>query len=122
MPASAYRPAFDEIVADPNQLLQVGEADRQPVATAQLTFAPRRLTYVGGLFCIVESVRVRSDQRSKGFGQQLMEHVLGLAQERGATRVELTSNAQRKRAREFYTRLGFVASHIGMKYYLGGES
>lgn len=51
-----------------------------------------------------------------------MEHVLELARERGAARVELTTNAQRVRAQEFYTRLGFVASHIGMKYFLEGES
>lgn len=118
---SAYRPAFDEIIADPNQQLLIGEAKGQAMATAQLTWA-RRLTYVGGLFCIVESVRMRSDQRGRGFGTQLMEHVLQLARERGAARVELTTNAQRERARRFYTRLGFVASHIGMKYYLGRES
>ena len=118
---SAYRRAFDEILADPHEQLLVGDTGGEVVATVQLTWA-RRLTYVGGLFCIVESIRVRSDQRSKGFGGQLMEHVLGLARERGAARVELTTNAQRERAREFYTRLGFVASHIGMKYYLGGGS
>lgn len=121
VPVSAYRQAFDEISADPNHQLLVGEAGGQVVATAQLTWA-RRLTYVGGLFCIVESVRVRSGQRGNGFGGQLMEHVLELARERGAARVELTTNAQRVRAQEFYTRLGFVASHIGMKYFLEGES
>jgi len=121
VPVSAYRQAFDEIIADPNQRLLVGESGSQVVATAQLTWA-RRLTYVGGLFCIVESVRVRSDQRGNGLGRQLMEHVLELARERGAARVELTTNAQRVRAQEFYTRLGFVASHIGMKYFLEGES
>ena len=47
--------------------------------------------------------------------------VLDLAQARGAARVELTTNAQRDRARVFYERLGFVPSHIGMKYYLGGS-
>ena len=121
VPVSAYRQAFDEIIADPNQRLLVGEAGGQMVATAQLTWA-RRLTYVGGLFCIVESVRVRSDQRGNGFGRQLMEHVLELARDRGAARVELTTNAQRVRAQEFYARLGFVASHVGMKYFLEGES
>ena len=121
VPVSAYQQAFDEIIADPNQRLLVGEAGGQMVATAQLTWA-RRLTYVGGLFCIVESVRVRSDQRGNGLGRQLMEHVLELARERGAARVELTTNAQRVRAQEFYARLGFVASHVGMKYFLEGES
>ena len=50
-----------------------------------------------------------------------MRHVLDLARGRGAVRVELTTNAQRTAARRFYDRLGFTASHVGMKYYLGGE-
>lgn len=120
-PSSSYRAAFDEILADPHHQLLVGESADEVVATAQLTWA-RRLTYVGGLFCIVESVRVRSDQRGQGFGRQLMEHVLQAARERCAARVELTTNAQRTRAQEFYRRLGFVASHVGMKHHLGGES
>ncbi len=33
----------------------------------------------------------------------------------------LTTNAQRRAARRFYDRLGFTASHVGMKHYLGGE-
>ena len=121
VPSSAYRPAFEEILTDPHEELLVGEADGVVVATAQLTWA-RRMTYVGGLFCIVESVRVRSDLRGTGYGTQLIEHVLRLARERGAARVELTSNARRERARKFYERLGFVASHVGMKYYLGAAS
>ena len=31
------------------------------------------------------------------------------------------TSEQRDAARRFYERLGFVASHVGMKYYLGGE-
>ena len=34
----------------------------------------------------------------------------------------LIRGAQRVRAQQFYARLGFVASHIGMKYFLEGES
>ena len=34
---------------------------------------------------------------------------------------ELATNAQRRAARRFYDRLGFTASHVGMKHYLGGE-
>jgi GNAT superfamily N-acetyltransferase len=120
VPVSAYRAAFDEITADAHQQLLVGEVDGQVVATAQVTWI-RRLTYVGGEMGVVESVRVRSDLRGRGYGARLMRHVLDLARARGAVRVELTTNAQRDAARRFYERLGFVASHIGMKYYLGGE-
>ena len=117
--ATAYGDAFDEITSDAHQQLLVGEVDGEVVATAQLTWV-RHLTYVGGLMCVVESVRVRSDLRGRGLGRELMEHVIALGN-RGAARVELTTNAQRLRARQFYADLGFVASHVGMKYYLGGQ-
>lgn len=120
VPVSAYRAAFDEITADAHQQLLVGEVEGQVVATAQVTWI-RRLTYVGGEMGVVESVRVRSDLRGRGYGWRLMRHVLDLARARGAVRVELTTNAQRDGARRFYERLGFVGSHVGMKYYLGGE-
>jgi GNAT superfamily N-acetyltransferase len=120
VPVSAYREAFDEITADLHQQLLVGELNGAVVATGQLTWV-RRLTYVGGLMCIVESVRVHPEQRGRGLGQALMRHVIDLARTRGAVRVELTTNGDRDRARQFYTRLGFVPSHVGMKYYLGGS-
>ncbi len=37
------------------------------------------------------------------------------ARRRGSFRVQLTSNKVRRRAHRFYERLGFVASHEGMK-------
>jgi GNAT superfamily N-acetyltransferase len=117
--ASSYADAFDEITGDAHQQLLLGEVDGEVVATGQLTWV-RHLTYVGGLMCVVESVRVRSDLRGAGLGRALMEHVIELARGRGAARVELTTNVQRTRAQQFYRELGFVASHVGMKYYLGG--
>jgi len=119
-PTAAYRAAFEEIRADPHQDLLVGEVDGEVVATAQVTWV-RHLTYVGGLMCQLESVRVRSDRRDAGLGRQLVEHVVAEARARGAARVELTTNARRARAQEFYRSLGFTASHVGMKLYLGGE-
>jgi GNAT superfamily N-acetyltransferase len=117
VPVADYRAAFEEITADAHQQLLVGELDGPVVATAQVTWV-RRLTYVGGEMGIVESVRVRSDLRGRGLGETLMRHVLDLARGRGAVRVELTTNARREAARRFYERLGFVASHVGMKHSL----
>jgi GNAT superfamily N-acetyltransferase len=118
VPVAAYRAAFDEITADAHQQLLVGEVDGEVVATAQVTWI-RRLTYVGGEMGVVESVRVRSDLRGRALGERLMRHVVDLARDRGAVRVELTTNARRDAARRFYERLGFVGSHVGMKLYLG---
>lgn len=115
-----YRPAFEEILAADHLQLLVGEEDGQVVATAQVTWL-RHLTYAGRLKCHVESVRVRSDLRGGGRGRTLMAHVADLARARDAARVELTTNRLRERAHDFYTSLGFVPSHVGMKLYLGGD-
>ena len=121
VPVEAYRDAFDEITADAHQQLLVGELDGELVATAQVTWV-RRLTYVGGEMGVVESVRVRSDLRGRGLGERLMNHLADLARARGAVRLELTTNAQRERAQQFYVRLGYRPTHVGMKLYLGGTS
>ena len=120
IPVECYRAAFDEITADAHQQLLVGELDGEVVATAQVTWI-RRLTYVGGEMGVVESVRVRSDLRGRRLGEQLMRHLADLARQRGAVRLELTTNARRARAQAFYERLGFVPSHVGMKLYLGAD-
>ena len=121
VPPEAYAAAFDEITADAHQQLLVGEVDGAVVATAQVTWV-RHMTYVGGLMCVVESVRVRSDLRGSGLGRRLMEYVVEAARDRGAVRVERTTNARHERAQQFYKNLGFVPSHVGMKLYLGGRS
>ncbi len=116
--AAPYVQAYEEIAADPNALLLVGEIDGEVVATCQLNFL-RHLMHHGGLIAQVESVRTVSHLRGRGLGSALMEWVVAEARRRGAVRVQLTSNAVRVDAHRFYERLGFVASHVGMKLYLG---
>ena len=112
-----YAAALDEILAAPHSTVLIGEVDGQVVATAQVTWQ-RRLMYGAGLVCQVESVRVASSRRSEGLGGELMRWIIDDARRRRCARIELTSNARRVDARRFYERLGFTASHIGMKLYL----
>jgi hypothetical protein len=49
----------------------------------------------------------------------MMHFARAEAERRGALRVQLTSNVQRERAHRFYERLGYRATHKGMKLYLG---
>jgi len=42
------------------------------------------------------------DHRSKGFGRQLFEHLVGWAEDRGCERIALSSGLQRERAHRFY--------------------
>jgi len=44
-----------------------------------------------------------------------MRHVIALAKERGCALLQLTTNKARDDAQRFYRRLGFTASHEGMK-------
>jgi GNAT superfamily N-acetyltransferase len=112
-----YAAALDEILAAPHSTVLIGELDGEVVATAQVTWQ-RRLMYGAALVCQVESVRVSSRHRSAGLGAELMRWIIDDAQRRDCARIELTSNAKRVDARRFYERLGFTASHVGMKLYL----
>ena len=114
----AYLAAFRELDADPNQTLLVAELEGRVVGTLQLTFI-RHLMYQGGLIAQIEAVRIDAPLRGRGLGEQMMKHAIDEARRRGAARVQLTTNKQRKDAHRFYERLGFVASHEGMKLYLG---
>ena len=108
------RAAFAELLADPGELLMVGELGGALVATAQVSWL-RHLMYDGGLVCQLESVRVAASHRGGGLGQRLVATIIELAKQRGCARLQLSTNAARTDARRFYRRLGFVESHIGMK-------
>jgi len=110
----SYAEAFKEIDADPRQLLAVAVADDEVVGTLQLTFIPG-LSRLGATRALIEAVRVRSDQRGGGLGGHLIQWAIDTARERGAAMIQLTTDASRKDAHRFYERLGFVASHVGMK-------
>jgi GNAT superfamily N-acetyltransferase len=113
LPAS-YGAAFDAIDADPNQELVVAEYGGAVVGVLQLTFIPS-LTYRGGWRALIEGVRVAAALRSAGVGQRLFEWAIARARERGCHLLQLTSDKTRPEAIRFYERLGFVASHEGLK-------
>jgi GNAT superfamily N-acetyltransferase len=113
----AYAEAFTEIDADPRQVLAVAVADGEVVGTLQLTFIPG-LSRLGATRALIEAVRVRSDRRGGGLGAHLVRWAVDTARERGAAVVQLTTDASRVDAHRFYERLGFAATHVGMKMVL----
>jgi|SRR5579862_9045576 len=113
----AYYAAFDAIHADNNCRLIVAELENKIIGTFQITFI-RYLTFQGGKRAIIEEVRIDKSMRNKGFGKMMMEWAIQLAKENACHLVQLTSNKQRTQAIEFYKRLGFVASHEGLKLYV----
>ena len=113
----SYVAAFTLIDTDPRQHLVVVEQAGAIIGTLQLTVLPG-LSYQGSLRAQIESVRVDSRFRGQGIGHRLMTWAITRAREEGCSVVQLTTHNQRGDAHRFYTRLGFIASHIGMKLVL----
>lgn len=110
----SYYDAFDEIDYDRHNELIVAEVNGEIIGTLQLTFIPS-LSYQGGKRAQIEAVRVDRKHRSQGIGGQLFEWAIVRAREEGCRLVQLTTNNTRSDAQRFYERLGFTASHTGMK-------
>lgn len=110
----AVRAAFEAIERDPNNELWLGELGGEAVAMLQLTLIPG-LSRGGMTRALVEAVRVRADLRGRGIGEALMRHVEKRARAAGCGLMQLTTDRQRLAAHRFYERLGYVASHLGMK-------
>jgi len=113
----AYERAFADLDADPRNFLIVADDGGDVLACLQITYIPG-LGRHGAERCQIEAVRVRSDQRGRGLGSQLLTWTIEQARTRGCGLVQLTSDKSRADAHRFYTRLGFVASHEGMKLVL----
>lgn len=109
-----YERAFEMIDGDPAHLLVVGELGGEVVATFQLSYLPG-LSRRGSLRAQIEAVRVDDALRGQGVGALMIQWAIDQARARGCSLVQLTTDKSRAAAHRFYERLGFVASHEGMK-------
>ncbi|MGB5203696.1 GNAT family N-acetyltransferase [Eudoraea sp.] len=113
-----YLNAFDKINSDQNQELMVMSNDSGDIiGTLQLSFI-QYLTYQGGIRAQIEAVRVHEDYRNKGIGKELIQWAIDRAKQKEAHVVQLTTDKKRDTAVKFYEKLGFIASHEGMKLHL----
>lgn len=108
------RGAFREIENDPNVAVWVAEHQGVVVAMAQLNVIAG-LSRGGMKRALVEGVRVRSDLRGHGIGESFMQLLMEQSRQAGCQLIQLTSDKRRPDAHRFYERLGFIASHEGMK-------
>jgi ribosomal protein S18 acetylase RimI-like enzyme len=112
--ADAYRTAFGQVEASPDNRVIVAEVDGQVAGTLQLTLIPG-LSRQGVTRAQIESVRVAASQRGQGLGHELIGWAIAEAKKAGCGLVQLTSDKQRPGAIRFYESLGFTASHEGLK-------
>ena len=111
---TSYIKAFEAITSDPNNELVVACIGDDVVGVLQITFTPY-LTYQGGWRATIEGVRTASSMRGKGLGTELFKWAIERAKERGCHLLQLTTDKKRPDALRFYEKLGFEATHEGMK-------
>ena len=113
-PPPSYFKAFEALDRDPNiQLVVAEDGEGAVVGCLQLCILPG-LSSQGASRGLIEDVRVASDRRSRGIGEQLVRWALAEACARGCKLVELLTHHTRVDAQRFYERLGFARSHVGM--------
>ncbi len=115
--AQAYWDAFDAIAAQRGNEVLVAEAAGEVVGCLQVTVIPG-LSRTGTTRGQIEGVRVGARYRSQGVGEALVRAAVERARELGCRLVQLTTDRARPDAQRFYERLGFEASHVGMKLLL----
>ena len=111
---SGYWDAFDAIAKQPGNELFVAELDGEVIGCLQLTVIPG-LSRMGMTRGQIEGVRVSSRYRGRRIGEVLVAAAMDRARSLGCRAVQLTTDKSRVDAHRFYERLGFEATHVGMK-------
>ncbi len=109
-----YQKAFAALTAQMGNAIIVGDDRGTVVACLQLMIVPG-LSRMGATRAFIEGVRVAQSLRGKGVGETLVREAIERARAAGCRLVQLTSDNSRTDAHRFYERLGFKATHIGMK-------
>ncbi len=138
---SAYERAYDLITADPHQLLvsveengaaTVGRTTEDDGATGMFPIAadePTELPIVGTLQLSlipglsragttrlqIEAVRIAPSAQGLGLGSAIFAWAHERGRAAGARLAQLTTDKSRADAQRFYARLGYRASHEGLK-------
>ena len=110
----AYARAFAAMSAQPGNVYLVAEIAGDVAGCLQLTVI-HGLSRQGASRAQIEGVRLHADHRGQGIGEELFRAAFERATAEGCTLVQLTTDRQRADALRFYERLGFEATHWGMK-------
>jgi diamine N-acetyltransferase len=110
----AYPLAWEAMRGQAGNVLLVAEVAGAVVGCLQLVVIPG-LARAGMKRAQLEGVRVARDHRGRGIGERLVEAAVARAAADGCGLMQLATDLTRPDAKRFYERLGFVASHHGMK-------
>lgn len=109
-----YAEAFRAMSAQPGNVYLVAEEHGRVIGCLQFTVI-HGLSRQGAARAQIEGVRVDAARRGRGVGEALFEAAFERAAASGCALVQLTTDRRRSDALRFYERLGFEATHWGMK-------
>ncbi|MBN8199745.1 MULTISPECIES: GNAT family N-acetyltransferase [Bacillaceae] len=109
-----YYKAFKAIEVQSGNQIILAVDGQSVIGCLQLTIIPG-LARQGMKRAQIEGVRVDQRHRGKRVGEALFKEAIAIAKSEGCGLVQLTTDKQRDDAHRFYNRLGFFASHEGMK-------
>jgi N-acetylglutamate synthase-like GNAT family acetyltransferase len=99
--------ALRRLLDDPGAFVVVAADDEQGVV-GLLSLSCRPVLRLQGVVATIEELAVRSDARTRGVGDRLLQYAKGLASERGWVRLEMTVTRRREVTRSnFFDSRGF---------------
>lgn len=114
---TAYYEAFHAIESQIGNQIILAVENQKVIGCLQLTIIPG-LARQGMKRAQIEGVRVDRNYRGKKIGEKLFKEAISIAKSEDCGLVQLTTDKQRSDAHRFYEKLGFIASHEGMKILL----
>ena len=109
-----YQAAFDRMSAQSQNVYLVADSASEVLGCLQYTVI-HGLSRAGASRAQIEGVRVAANARGKKIGETMMQAAIERARSDGCKLIQFTTDQRRVDARRFYERLGFEASHFGMK-------
>lgn len=107
-----FQQLFRQNIAEQHNIYLVAEDPATNKVTGFISCHGQNLLHHLGMVYEIQEMFVEQQYRSQGIGQQLIEALERHLRDRECRSLEVTSNAKRTVAHEFYIRNGFLKSHV----------
>lgn len=101
---------LEDVIASDNTFLFIAKENNFILGTLTLAI----YTIPTGTKAWIEDVIVDTKARGKGVGEELVKTAIAYAQEKGITRIDLSSRPERVGANKLYQKLGFTIRKTNM--------
>ncbi|MGE5626636.1 MAG: GNAT family N-acetyltransferase [Solirubrobacterales bacterium] len=99
------REVYNNVLASDNDFAFFIIDEEKPKGFCHGTFF--NTFWLSGLTCYIASIITNQEERKKGYGRKMMDHVKNLATEKGCKGIILDSGLPRLDAHRFYENYGF---------------